>query len=60
MTERMDRFRRFGQWINLPVMGAFTLKEGKIVSWREYFDLATYNDSYAKLENAAQANRVSD
>ena len=41
LTERVDSFRRKGAWIDIPIMGAFTIKDGLIVSWREYFDLAT-------------------
>ena len=41
LTERVDSFMRRGAWIDIPIMGAFTIKDGLIVSWREYFDLAT-------------------
>ena len=41
LTERVDSFRRKDVWIDVPIMGAFTIKDGLIVSWREYFDLAT-------------------
>ncbi len=38
LTERTDAFR-FGQkWVRLPVMGIFELENGKIISWRDYFD----------------------
>ncbi len=41
LTERVDRF--FGdKTIELPVMGVFELRDGKIASWRDYFDLATW------------------
>ncbi|HEY2658335.1 MAG TPA: limonene-1,2-epoxide hydrolase family protein [Caulobacteraceae bacterium] len=52
LTERMDSFLRAGHRIDLPVMGAFTLQDGKIVSWREYFDMGTYQRA---LEAAAAA-----
>ena len=35
LTERVDSFRRKGVWIDIPIMGAFTIKDGLIVSWRE-------------------------
>jgi limonene-1,2-epoxide hydrolase len=41
LTERVDRF--LGEkTVELPVMGAFEVKDGKIVAWRDYFDLATW------------------
>ncbi|MFJ8996194.1 limonene-1,2-epoxide hydrolase family protein [Streptomyces sp. NPDC102279] len=39
LTERADSFLRNGRWIEIPIMGAFTVKNGLIVSWREYFDM---------------------
>ncbi|MFJ9173791.1 limonene-1,2-epoxide hydrolase family protein [Streptomyces sp. NPDC102360] len=39
LTERLDSFLRNGSWIEIPIMGAFTVKNGLIVSWREYFDM---------------------
>jgi limonene-1,2-epoxide hydrolase len=38
LTERVDRFRLGEGWLELPVMGAFELADGRIVSWRDYFD----------------------
>lgn len=42
LTERTDRFEIGGRWVELPVMGSFELREGKIVAWRDYFDLAQF------------------
>jgi limonene-1,2-epoxide hydrolase len=42
LTERTDRFEIGGRWIELPVMGSFELRDGKIVAWRDYFDLAQF------------------
>ena len=39
LTERLDRFLINGHWLELPVMGTFELREGKIAAWRDYFDL---------------------
>ena len=39
LTERVDRFRRGADWIVVPVMGAFEVRGGRIVQWRDYFDL---------------------
>ncbi|MDP1820262.1 MAG: limonene-1,2-epoxide hydrolase family protein [Acidimicrobiales bacterium] len=39
LTERIDVFRFPGSSIDLPVMGAFELRDGRIAAWRDYFDL---------------------
>lgn len=41
-TERIDRFDLNGKRFELPVNGVFELRGGKIVSFRDYFDLATF------------------
>ena len=38
LTERTDRFLIKGKWIEMPVMGTFALRDGKIAIWRDYFD----------------------
>jgi limonene-1,2-epoxide hydrolase len=42
LTERTDRFEIGGRWVELPVMGSFELRGGKIAAWRDYFDLAQF------------------
>src|SRR5262249_32389110 len=42
MTERLDVFTLPGKTIELPVMGTFELRAGKIAAWRDYFDLNQY------------------
>jgi limonene-1,2-epoxide hydrolase len=44
LTERTDRFKVAGKWVELPVMGAFELRDGLITAWRDYFDLAQFNE----------------
>jgi limonene-1,2-epoxide hydrolase len=39
LTERLDRFLIRGKWVELPVMGAFVLRDGGIAEWRDYFDM---------------------
>lgn len=40
MNERTDRFLlQDGRWAELRVMGVFELREGKILAWRDYFDM---------------------
>jgi limonene-1,2-epoxide hydrolase len=41
-TERVDRFVMNGKKFDLPVNGVFELRDGKIVSFRDYFDLASF------------------
>lgn len=41
-TERIDRFDLNGKRFELPVNGIFELRDGKIVSFRDYFDLGTF------------------
>jgi limonene-1,2-epoxide hydrolase len=41
LTERLERFESLsdaGNVVELHVMGAFELKDGKIAHWRDYFD----------------------
>lgn len=40
MNERTDRFLMPKGWAEMPVMGVFEVKDGKISAWRDYFDLA--------------------
>jgi limonene-1,2-epoxide hydrolase len=42
LTERIDVFHMPNGKIELPVMGTFEVKDGKIVAWRDYFDLNQY------------------
>ena len=47
LTERTDRFLIRGKWIELPVMGAFDLREGRITGWRDYFDMKQFQSQLA-------------
>jgi limonene-1,2-epoxide hydrolase len=38
LTERLDRFRSKGRWIECPVMGITEVASGKIKYWRDYYD----------------------
>ena len=42
MTERVDVFTLPNKVIELPVMGIFEVRDGKIAKWRDYFDLNQY------------------
>ncbi len=40
LSERTDRFLIDGNWVEYPVMGSMQIANGKILIWRDYFDLA--------------------
>ena len=43
LTERVDNFNyNDGRKISIPVMGTFEFKNDKIIKWRDYFDLSTF------------------
>jgi limonene-1,2-epoxide hydrolase len=39
MTERVDVFKLPDKAFELPVMGTFEVRDGKITAWRDYFDM---------------------
>jgi limonene-1,2-epoxide hydrolase len=39
LTERVDVFVFPNGRVELPVMGAFEVRDGKIAAWRDYFDM---------------------
>jgi limonene-1,2-epoxide hydrolase len=39
MTERVDVFKVSNRSFELPVMGTFEIRDGKIKAWRDYFDV---------------------
>ena len=39
LTERVDVFSMPGATIELPVIGTFEVRDGKIAAWRDYFDM---------------------
>ncbi|MGQ0804924.1 MAG: limonene-1,2-epoxide hydrolase family protein [Actinomycetota bacterium] len=47
MTERVDVFHLPGRTIELPVMGTFEVKDGKIAAWRDYFDMQQFMSQMA-------------
>ena len=38
--ERRDRFRRGQVWVEVPVVGVFEVRDGRVRRWRDYFDSA--------------------
>jgi len=54
LTERTDKFRIGDKWIAIRVMGTFEMHDGKIAKWRDYFDLAEFqNQMAAVMESGA-------
>jgi limonene-1,2-epoxide hydrolase len=51
LTERVDVFQLPNAVIELPVMGTFEVRAGKIAAWRDYFDLNQY---MSQLQGAAE------
>jgi limonene-1,2-epoxide hydrolase len=47
LTERVDVFVLPHTTIELPVMGTFEVRDGKIAAWRDYFDLNQYMSQLA-------------
>ena len=44
MNERVDRFKVGGKDVSVRVVGVFELRGGKIAAWRDYFDLAEFQN----------------
>ncbi|KAG0048925.1 hypothetical protein BGZ83_006191 [Gryganskiella cystojenkinii] len=44
MTEWVDVFKLPHKTFELPVMGTFEIREGKIFAWRDYFDLNQFTE----------------
>ena len=44
LTERVDVFELPNGKVELPVMGTFEVKDGKIAAWRDYFDMKQFMD----------------
>ena len=47
MNERTDRFEIGDRWIEIPVVGVWELRDGRIALWRDYFDLGQFNEQLA-------------
>lgn len=47
LTERTDRFLVRERWLELPVMGSFVVRDGRIAEWRDYFDMKQFQDQLA-------------
>jgi limonene-1,2-epoxide hydrolase len=47
LTERVDVFVLPQGKVELPVMDAFEVRDGKIAAWRDYFDMKQFMDQMA-------------
>lgn len=47
MNERTDRFQLGDRWLEIAVAGVWELRGSKIALWRDYFDLAQFNEALA-------------
>ncbi len=43
LTERVDSMLINGTMVDMPVMGTFDIKDGKITEFRDYFDMGMWN-----------------
>ena len=48
-VERLDRHQLPNEWVELPVTGVFTVRDGKITHWRDYFDMNVFAAQMAAL-----------
>lgn len=42
MNERTDKLEMGDNMVELPVMGVFEFRDGKICAWRDYFDMSAF------------------
>ena len=50
VNERLDRFKIGAGWLELPIAGVFHINdEDKIVLWRDYFDMGSYQRQLTEL-----------
>ncbi|MEM8661970.1 MAG: limonene-1,2-epoxide hydrolase family protein [Pseudomonadota bacterium] len=50
LTERVDHFIFGDKRVVMPVMGTFEFDQEKLVKWRDYFDLNTFEVQMAALQ----------
>jgi limonene-1,2-epoxide hydrolase len=44
MNERIDRFKMGDKSVAIRVVGVFEMRDGKIAAWRDYFDMAEWQN----------------
>lgn len=56
LTERVDYFLVGGMFVKVPCMGVFELRDGKIVAWRDYWDLGQFERQLPPASETAAKN----
>lgn len=57
LTERMDRLHFSTGVVDIPIMGIFVVRDGKIVEWRDYADSASVGKGFVNAKvNLAKAD----
>jgi limonene-1,2-epoxide hydrolase len=49
LNERTDKFGVKGKWAGVDVAGIFEVRDGKIVLWRDYFDMNAMTAAITEL-----------
>jgi limonene-1,2-epoxide hydrolase len=57
LTERVDEITANGVTAPVPVMGTFEVQAGRIIEWRDYFDVALTSKLMAGEDTAALVPR---
>ena len=58
MTERVDVFKLSYKSFELPVMGVFEVRDGKISAWRDYFDMNQFTSRLGSTRDIDRAARA--
>eukprot|EP01062_Namystynia_karyoxenos_P042391 TRINITY_DN3098_c0_g1_i2.p1 TRINITY_DN3098_c0_g1~~TRINITY_DN3098_c0_g1_i2.p1 ORF type:complete len:221 (+),score=78.72 TRINITY_DN3098_c0_g1_i2:72-665(+) len=49
LTERLDRFKVEGKWLEIPICGALDVEGGKVKRWHDYWDYVSYSERKERL-----------
>jgi len=55
LSEHLDHLVIGGQSCAVPMMSSFTLANGKIVEWREYYDMPTFERQLGRTHPGAKS-----
>jgi limonene-1,2-epoxide hydrolase len=56
MNERLDHLVLAGRDVFIPMAATFIVRDGKVISWREYYDLATMERQMGKAHPGGSAH----
>jgi limonene-1,2-epoxide hydrolase len=54
LSEHLDHLVINGQTCVVPMMSSFTFRDGKIVQWREYYDMQTFERQLGRTHPGAK------